>query len=605
MDHKSIYEDLSLIIKRSNRAYILVNIFLVFLVFYFWKVQIIDHNHFWNRSEANRIREATASAPRGLITDREGAILADNIASFKVSIIRENCKNFELSCQRVSRFLNMEEEVLKERIEKYEFLPPFKPIVIKENLTIKEVSMIEARKLEFPEIVLQTEPKRFYPFKSFAAHTIGYLQELSLEDIKSNNYKVRSLGELIGKTGIEKEYDSLLRGEEGKYIEVVDNLGRIKEKRTIREPVQGSKVKLTLDYELQKRAEELLEGKEGAVIVLDAQNGEILALANYPTYDPNKFINRFTPEEWIDLINNPEFPLENRAIRGLYAPGSVFKLTVALSALDLQLISDRTVFSCNGRINIYSHPFSCWFAEGHGPVNLTSGIKHSCNIYFYNLGKRLGIEEIARYSKMLGFGERTGIDLPDEKEGLIPTPEWKKRVRNLPWYPGETISVSIGQGPILVTPIQVAVHTSLIANRGESISHHLLKSYFDPLTEKENMVYPVTNENRDGIKSSFYEKITKGMYKAVNEGGTARLAMVEGYRVCGKTGSTQIVSTVRKKDAARPKKEIKTHSWFTGFAPQENPKVVVTVLVEYGGMGGETAAPIAKELFELHRKRHD
>lgn len=530
--------------------------------------------------------------------------MANNKASFKVSIIRENCKDCNESFPKIARLLDLEEDVLKERIKKYESLPLFKPIVIKDNLSLEEVSRIEARKLELPELVLQTEPRRFYPYGTLAAHVIGYLQELSPEEMKSSVYQIRKLGDMIGKTGVEKEYEERLVGIDGQAIEVVDSLGRSKEEIARRDPKPGQDLTLTLDFELQKKAEQLLEGREGSIVVMESLNGEILALANHPYFDPNKFINRFTPEEWLDLVKSQEFPLENRAIRGLYSPGSIFKLAMALTALDLNIIRDQTTFYCSGAIRIYGHPFSCWFKPGHGALNLPNAIKHSCNIYFYQIGKLIGIENISLYAKRFGFGAKTGIDLPEEKEGLVPSPQWKERVRNLPWYPGETISVSIGQGPLLVTPLQVAVHTAFIANRGKKVIPHLNESYSSVPVDRED--YQIFAEDSlIQIKHSVFEKVIKGMWKSVNEEGTGRGARVRGFDVCGKTGSTQIISTEKAKELAELKKEFRTHSWFTGFAPREKPKVIVTVLVEFGGKGGETAAPLAKELFKLFRERYD
>ena len=603
--NSKIYEDLSLIQRRSLRVFLLVEILLVSLAIYYWKIQILDHNQYWNLSETNRVREVILPGPRGLITDREGRILADNIASFSASLIRENCGNFDLFRWRISLLLGIDEDVLSKRIEKFDSLPQFKPIVFKDNLTLEEVSLIEGRRSEFSEIVLQTEPKRYYPLGTFAAHTMGYLQELSAEEIKSDIYRKRKLGDLIGKTGIEKIYDNLLRGEDGEYFEIVDSVGRHRGVIARKDPIQGYTLQLTLDYELQKKAEELLEGKEGAVVVLDARNGEILALASYPTFDPNKFITRFSPEEWLGLVNHPEFPLENRAIRGLYAPGSVFKLTLALGALDSNLITPSTAFFCRGSTRIYGQPFSCWQEQGHGWTNLSEGIKNSCNIYFYNLGEQLGIQEIARYATLLGYGLKTGIDLPGEKEGLVPTPEWKERVKGTSWYPGETISVSIGQGPLLVTPLQVAVHTALIANRGMMITPHLLKSYLDPNTEERKEVSFPPQDSYPRIKSSAFDRVIRGMWGAVNDRGTARLAKIQGFDVCAKTGSTQVVSSFAAGQEANPELKIKTHSWFTGFAPKDKPRIVVTIIVEFGGGGGESAAPLARELFELYRGKHD
>lgn len=604
MENNKIYEDLSPIVERTQKTFILVEILFIFLMFYFWKVQVLDYRKFLNQSEANRIRTVILQSPRGLILDREGVILADNEASFTVSIIRENCKDYDKSCQEIAQLLNLEEDIIRERINKHKHWPLFRPIVVKDNLSLEEVALIEARKLELPELIIETEPKRFYPFKNFAAHALGYLQELSPEDRESGRYMGRRMGELVGKTGIERVCENRLVGTNGEKIEIVDSLGRSKGEVTRHEPKKGQNIRLALDFDLQQKAEELLEGREGAVVVLDARNGEILALASYPDFDPNRFINRFTPEEWLDLVSSPEFPLENRAIRGLYSPGSIFKLTMALGALDLGLITDRTTYFCPGKIQIYGHPFSCWLEQGHGSMNLYNGIRNSCNVYFYQLGKKMGIDEISRYAKMLGLGGKTGIDLPGEKEGLVPDPQWKKEARGEPWYPGETISVSIGQGPILVTPLQIAVHTAIIANRGDRITPHLLISdSISPLNEDKQK--RLAQNKATEIEKSVFEKVIEGMWKVVNEQGTGRAARISEFDVCGKTGSTQLKSSSKEERLEESEEEVKTHSWFTGFAPRDNPEVIITVLVEYGGTGGATAAPVAKRLFELYRKKYD
>lgn len=608
MKQDKIYEDLCSLQRRANKIFIFIGVLFLFIILNFWKIQILDHEKYWEKSEANRVREIAIPHQRGLIRDREGMILANNRTSFRVSIIRENCQDYEKSCRNIAHLLDIEEHILKERIRKYESSPLFKPIVVKENLLLEEVAMIEARKLELPELVLQTEPKRFYPFGSLAAHVIGYLQEISPEDMKKNLYPNRRLSDIVGKTGIEKQYETELTGKEGKLVEIVDSLGRMKEEVGRQEPEKGQNLQITLDSDLQKEVESLLEGREGAIIIMDAKNGEILALASYPNFDPNKFINRFTPEEWLDLITSPEFPLENRAIRGLYSPGSVFKLTIALGAVSSDLVNEETTFICRGETRIYNEPFSCWLEYGHGPVSFYKAIRQSCNIYFYNLGKAMGIEEIARYARMMGFGSPTGIDLPGEKSGLVPDPEWKMKYRNEPWQKGETISVSIGQGPLLVTPIQIAAQTALIANRGKRVTPHLFKalSHNGKRIRKKSSFL---QGQRVDIDPDIFERLVKGMWEVVNDEGTGRAAKVFDYDVCGKTGSTQILSKEKSEEARKEKgekeKEVKTHSWFTGFAPRENPEVVVTVIVEYGGMGGATAAPLAKRLFGLYREKND
>lgn len=600
IEKNRFYEDLSLILRKTQQVFIAVGILFLLLLFFFWKVQILDFKKYWALSEANRIRENVITAPRGLILDRNDIILADNAASFKASVIRENCRDYNRSLNEIGRLLEVEESDLKARIGRYESFPLFKPIVVKDKLELREVSRIESRRMEFPELIVETDPRRFYPFGSLTAHVIGYMQELSPEEMKSDLYKGRNLGDLVGRTGVEKEYESFLVGVDGKSTEVVDSIGRSRGEAGRIEPVAGRNIQLTLDLDLQQKATQLLEGKEGAIIALDPRNGEVLAMVSFPTYDPNKFISRFTPEEWIDLINRADYPLENRAVRGLYAPGSIFKLAIALGALSSGLITEQTTFFCAGTARFYGRPFSCWLKGGHGVLSLTEAIRHSCNIYFYNAGRRMGIDRIAEYAKILGLGDRTGIDLPGEKEGLLPTEEWSRSVRKTDWYAGETISVSIGQGPLVVTPIQVAAHTALLANRGKKITPHLLNS--PPQAQRQEKEISLLNSPSEKIKTEVFEKVIKGMWKCVNEGGTGHAAMVDGFDVCGKTGSTQLISKERAEKLGR---KIKTHSWFSGFAPRDNPRLVVTVLVEYGGMGGATAAPLAKELFNIYKKKYD
>jgi len=600
MEKNRIYEDLSIILRRVQGVSAVIGAGLLLLIFFFWKVQVLDHKKYWALAEANRTRESVIGAPRGLITDRNEIILAENSASFKASIIRENCQDYDRSLGEVGQLLGIPIEDLKSRIAKFESLPLFRPITVKDNLDLKDVSRIESRRLELPELIVETDPRRYYPFGSLAAHVIGYMQELTEQELKSDAYPERNLGDMVGRTGVEREYESLLVGVDGWRLEIVDSQGRSRGETSRSEPAPGRDIKLSLDFDLQQRATQLLEGREGAIIVLDPRTGEVLALASFPTYDPNKFITRFSPQEWMELINREDHPLENRAIRGLYSPGSLFKLTTALGALNAGLISEQTSFFCPGSANFYGRSFNCWQRGGHGTLSLTDAIRYSCNVYFYNVGRRMGIDRISHYAKLLAIGQRTGIDLPGEKEGLVPSQEWSRNTRKSDWYPGETISVSIGQGPLVVTPLQIAVHTALIANRGHGIVPHLL----EPSVSGQGQP-PATAANSraaEEIGVKVFDTVIRGMWKSVNEGGTGRGAKVDGFEVCGKTGSTQLIGRER---AQRLGKVIKTHSWFTGFAPRDNPQVAVTVLVEFGGMGGATAAPLARELFSLFKEKHD
>jgi len=600
LNSERIYEDLTVVLKRSKALFVVVKVAFAAVLLLYWKIQILDHGRYWSLAEANRIREVSLTAPRGLILDRSGVKLADNAASFTASIVRDAAPDLNASIRRIGRLLGLSEATLRSRIDRYASLPGFKPIPIKDDLTMEEVSRIESREDEFAELLITAEPKRVYPFGSLASHVLGYLQELTMAELKSDRFKDRQAGDLVGRNGIEREYEDRLVGTKGRIQEIVDSLGQVRGESARLEPKQGESLTLSLDIELQKAAENLLRGKEGAIVVLDTRTGEVLALASFPTFDPNKFINRFTAEEWLALVRSPEYPLENRTIRGLYSPGSIFKPAMAIGALETGLINEDTRFYCAGATEIYGHPFACWLETGHGALGLFDAIRYSCNIYFYSIGRRMGIEDIARTAESLGMGRRTGIDLPGEKEGLVPHPDWKKKTSNVGWYAGETISVAIGQGPLLVTPLQIATYTAIIAKRGEPIVPHLLRAVRVGPERPEEIV--LSGRDRVGIKPSSFENAIEGMYRSVNQGGTGRAARVEGFEVCGKTGSTQLISAEK---AEKLKKTIKTHSWFTGFAPRRAPRVVVTVLVEYGGMGGAAAAPLAKPLFELFRSRYD
>lgn len=594
MKDSLIYEDLSLVRRRAQWVYRVVAALFLAAGLYYWKTQILDYRKYFALSEANRTRETILSSPRGVLTDRQGkVVLADNQASFRASFIRENTKDPAASIRAVAALLEVEESVLRERVEKYASLPAFRPIVVKDRLTLEEVSRVESRRNELPELIVEAEPRRNYPFGSLAAHLLGYLREVTAEGLRTD-FQSKRLGDMVGTSGVEAAYEGRLAGVDGALFEVVDSQGRVREERQRIEPRPRPRLVLTIDYDLQVKAEELLSGKEGAVVVLDPRNGEILALASSPTYDPNKFISRFTPGEWQALISSPDDPLLNRAVQGLYSPGSVFKPVMALAGLDTGTIYPGTSFFCGGAALFYDRPFRCWLEGGHGSQVLAEAIRNSCNVYFYQVGSRLSVDTIARYAEMLGLGSPTGVEIPGEAAGLVPTAAWKKATQKLPWYPGETISVAIGQGPLSVTPLQIAALTATVANRGRRVRPHF--------TAEDRRAAPPAGPLATIPRESF-EAIIEGMWRSVNLGGTGQGARVEGFQACGKTGSTQTISRETAERLAASGKSVKTHSWFTGFGPRDAPEVVVTVLIEYGGMGGASAAPVAGQLFALHKMK--
>jgi penicillin-binding protein 2 len=596
MPVEGIYEDLTLVRRRARAVFLGVSVLVLLVLSYYWKVQILEHRKFSGMAEANRTRMRVLAAPRGLILDRNRIILADNRASFKVSFVRERVKDAGASFAGISRLLGIDETTLRARVDLHKDLPLFEPIVVADGLKAEDIYPIESHRREYREIEVEAEPQRHYPGETLAAHVLGYLQERTPEEIRAQPDLRLPPGEMVGRTGIERVYDDLLRGTDGAVFEIVDSLGRVQSVKATQHPVQGTDLVLTLDVRLQRIAEQALEGREGVVIALDPDTGGILALASNPTYDPNKFITRFTPDEWTALMTDPLSPLENRAIRGLYAPGSIFKLVMGLGGLGFGYVDDATTVYCSGSTLIYGAVRHCWFEPGHGTMDLEDAIKNSCNIYFYQLGRRMGIDLIAQAAGRLGLGRKTGVDLVGEKEGLVPSNEWKMKALKTPWYPGETISVAIGQGQLQVTPMQIAAMTALIARRGQGMTPpHLVEG------ERARTGDPgpaaVAEFNR-----SAYESVIAGMWRSANDGGTGQGARVEGFDVCGKTGSTQTMSRESAAALARAGREIKTHSWFSGFAPRVGPRIVVTVLVEFGGGGGATAAPVAGRIFDAFHK---
>lgn len=589
-----IYEDLTLVRRRARAVFLAVAAVLALVLVYYWKVQILEHRKFAGMAQANQTRMRVQAAPRGLILDRNRVILADNRASFKVSLVRERIKDPAASFARLSGLLGLDEATLRARVDLHKDLPQFEPIVVADGLRPEDIYPIESRRREFREIEVEAEPQRWYPGGTLAAHVLGYLQEPTPEEIRSRPEARLRPGQMIGRNGLERIYDDVLRGADGALYETVDSLGRVQSIRARTNPSPGEPLVLTVDVRLQRIAEQALEGREGVVVALDPATGGILALASNPTYDPNKFITRFTPAEWSQLMTDPLSPLENRAIRGLYAPGSIFKLVMGMGGLANGFIDASTSVYCSGSTEVYGSVRHCWFEPGHGAMDLDGAIKNSCNIYFYRLGQRMGIDLIAAAAGRLGLGRRTGVDLLGEKEGLVPSTQWKRTALKAPWYPGETISVAIGQGQLQVTPMQIAALTALVARRGEAMAPpHLVDGGGARTTA------PAAPEAAGAaFGRAAYESVIAGMWRSANEGGTGQGARVEGFDVCGKTGSTQTMSRESAAALARAGREVKTHSWFSGFAPRVGPRIVVTVLVEFGGGGGATAAPVAGRIFE-------
>ncbi len=508
-------------------------------------------------------------APRGNILDRKGRVLVEARATFSLSIVRGLSKDLRKTLSTIAPILRTREELLEERLNEQRDMPRLQPVVVAENLTISQVSRLEALRDEFPEILVEAEPSRYYPFGKLAAHVLGYVGEASRKEVEE--WGVRP-GEIVGKKGVERRYDSLLRGKEG-YEEVLrDSLGN--PIRVLKEvsPVPGKNLRLSLDLDLQRLARQELGKRRGAVVLLSPRSGEILAMVSLPSFDPNLMSSRFSTKEKLKIMRSEEKPLFTRAIQGTYPIGSIFKLAVAVAALTKGVVRPDEKLFCPGFFPFGGRVFRCWRAGGHGWEDLPHAIRDSCNVYFYKVGERLGIERMVEVISRFPFGRKTGVDLPGESSGILPSPAWKREHLGVDWYPGETISLSIGQGYFVATPLQVALFTAAIANRGWYPVPHL----------KADL--PVTKVSTD-LPPEVFEWVIRGMRLVVKE-GTGRAASVPGVEVCGKTGTAQVVKLERSK-------EIKPHSLFTAFAPCKDPQIVIFVLVEHGGAGGETAAPLA------------
>jgi penicillin-binding protein 2 len=566
--------------------YLAVAVFL-FLISGFWNLQVRNPEYYTEQAERNRIKSQPLLAARGKILDREGRIIVDNHASFSLILSRENLKDEHL--RPIADGLSLDYERLRARLARFQSRPRYEPIIIKDELDPGELAFVEAHRdpETFPEMELIPAQRRLYPQAGLAAHIIGYVGEVSEGELNSAEFARYEQGDVIGKAGIERQYNAILMGMDGQRRVVVDNRGRERGVIAMKPAVPGKNLQLTVDLDLQVVAELSLEGRKGAVVALDPRNGEVLAMVSTPAYDPNKFAGRIRSEDWRLLVDSPDVPLLNRAVQAQLAPGSAFKPVVALAALESGAIDDSFKVYCNGGATFYGRYFKCHLKGGHGAVDLHKGITQSCDVFFYHVGNRVGIDAIARHAQEAGFGRKTGIDLPAEAEGVVPSSEWKMRNFRQKWYAGETISVAIGQGALTVTPLQLAHAIGGLAMGGVWYRPHLVK---DPARTEPPRIANINPANAG--------KVVAGMYGAVNEGGTGVRAYLPGISVCGKTGSSQLTSN-EYLETLKPSERPKDNAWFVGFAPCESPEIVVAALYE-SGEHGALAAPIVRDVIKAY-----
>ncbi|MEK6372652.1 MAG: penicillin-binding protein 2 [Acidobacteriota bacterium] len=593
----------------------IVAVFL-FLAGSFWFVQGVQADKYRGLSEANALREIVMPAKRGLVLDRTGQkILADNQPAYTLTLdrtvmrplVKGDPQHREKLIAFLAAVLGVTPQEVEARFEKGKLIPFARPMPLAEDLTMTQVASVQAQAVAFPELNVEPVQRRNYPYGTMAAHVLGFIGEVNEKDL--GVHKDLRQGDLIGKRAVELMYDEYLRGRDGAQYWEYDSHGRrLAEYRPARkEPVAGDNVYLTIDFELQRRAEQYFIENEfvGSAVALDPRNGEVLAMVSSPVFNPNVYSKRFTPEVWKVISSNP-FKVElNRAIQGLYSPGSVFKVVMAMAGLSDHAIDTATTFHCAGSGVFFGRRFRCWRRQGHGDVGVSTAIKVSCDIFFYNTGARLGVDKISEYARNLTFGEISKIDLDGEKAGLVPSTKWANEKQHRKWYPSETISVSIGQGPLIVTPLQVANMMAAIANGGTVYRPHVLKMIEKVGPKGEVNRYQVASEvlhKVPNLSDRALQTVKAGLWKVVNEeGGTGGNSRITGLNVAGKTGTVQVVAQHGwVKAEGMPFRE-RDHAWFASYAPGapgDVPKMVVVVFVEHGGHGGADAAPLAKLLYE-------
>jgi len=561
----------------------------------YWYTQIVRGDYYFRLSENNRLRSVAVTAARGVIYDRRGVPLAENEPSYTLYLYRRETTNLAASIDTAVALLGLPREDVERRVARYRTYFDFVPIALAENLTIGEVAAIEARSAEHPEFAVGVGQRRLYTKTASAAQTLGYLSEATPNQIAAQPDRYRP-GVAVGQRGVESAYQDLLAGRDGERRIIVDSFGHETAEESRVDPVPGRNLTLTIDQRLQDVAERYFQNRVGSAVAMDPKTGEILALVSAPSYDPNLFSRRMTAAEWATLVDNPFHPLQNRAIQNVYSPGSAFKVFLAVEGLAGGYVTPETKVYCPGYATFYGRAFKCHKKEGHGWVNLREAIRGSCDVYFYTLGKRMGIEKIAETARAFGFGQPTGLDLPNEKSGLVPSEEWSATVRKTRWYPSETISVAIGQGPLLVSSVQLARGLAGLVNGGRFPRPHLFLSAQDPQSGAR-FEYVDETEQRMKIDPSIVEQVEDAMWAVVNEpGGTAYLSKLAGVDLCGKTGSVQVVAQKdTKKEGLLPFAK-RDHAWFIGFAPKRNPRIVVAVFVEHGQHGASAAAPLARDL---------
>jgi len=588
---------------KLHAAQYVVAFILIVLITGLWRLQVLGADNFRALAEANRIRKVPILAPRGRLFDREGRLLVDNYPSVSCYLLREQVKDLDVDLPLISQGLHIPIEQIQATIRRYQIAPKYQPIPLKQDISPDEQAFIAAHRDELPELETLDEQRRLYPRDGFAAHLIGYVGEVSEQMLDDPRYAFYSPGDVVGRSGVEQTYDALLRGKDGSRDVIVNSHGKELGHLGQELAIPGKDLKLTIDLDLQIAAEKALDGKNGAIVAMDPHTGEILAMVSRPTFDPNQFSVRLTKNYWNEILTNPDHPLLNKSLQAQLAPGSTFKIIMSVAGLQENVAQTMHV-SCNGGAEFYGHFYAC--DKHHGAVDINNAIPYSCDTFYYTLANRLGIDTIAKYATSVGLGQKTGIDLPDEVTGTMPSTAWKLKTQHDKWFAGETISVGIGQGAVTATPMQLARALSGIASGGVFRRPHVVFADEIP-SEMQQAIqesFPGSGEATIPLTTENWELITDAM-AAVTTTGTAAEAHLEGIDFAGKTGTAQVIGH----DAlAKTNKGHNTqpNAWFVGMAPRRNPDIVVAVLWEHGNWGNNSAklaAQIIDAYVNKQRKR--
>jgi penicillin-binding protein 2 len=566
-------------------------------------LQIIKGSDYRRMSENNCVRLQSVAPFRGLVYDRDGVLLVDNRPSFDVSIVLQDAKNPKAIVTRLAKLLDVGPETLLQTLEKKKRWPSFKPLSLKRDLDRDAVAVVEAHRLDLPGIVISVGPMRHYIEGALASHLIGYLSEISEKELASGRFPHSRGGDFIGKFGVEKAYESFFHGEPGTKQVQVNALGQVTGVLETKEAVSGKNVHLSLDVELQSKTEQMLAGKVGAAVAIEPSSGHVLAIVSSPAFNPNTFVEGMTFDAWNRLSTNEFRPMENKAVQGQYPPGSTYKIVTAMAGLEEGVINENTAYYCPGHYRYGNRTYRCWKRSGHGAVKIIDALAQSCDVFFFRVGEELGVDRLARYAEGCGLGTTTGIKLDNEAAGLVPSSVWKLKRKGVPWQGGETLSVAIGQGFDLVTPLQMVCLVAAVANGGTRYKPLVVQR----IEASDGSVVKIGEPEILGklpASKKTLQILKRGMINAVNTpSGTGWSMRIPGVSVAGKTGTVQVVAMAPDREETPHESKplrFRDHAWFVAFAPAEEPRIAVAVLVEHGGHGATAAGPVAREMIRTY-----